>query len=69
MTHLFLIFLTLTTVYGVPLSDFRTWPHQRIALSDVSIHFRYYGNGPPLLLIHGYPEHSVCSLSDLQKTM
>lgn len=42
------------------LSDFNQWPHQRVALPDVSIHLRYFGNGPPLILLHGFPEHSVC---------
>jgi hypothetical protein len=40
-------------------SSFNHWPHLRIALPDVSIHLRYYGSGPPLMLVHGFPEHSV----------
>ncbi|KAF2169925.1 hypothetical protein M409DRAFT_19543 [Zasmidium cellare ATCC 36951] len=35
------------------------WGHERIQLQDVSIHFRYsQGGKPPLLLIHGSPQHS-----------
>ncbi|KAF2660049.1 alpha/beta-hydrolase [Lophiostoma macrostomum CBS 122681] len=42
------------------LSNFDSWPHQRIQLNDsVSIHFRYYGSGPPILLVHGFPQHSL----------
>ncbi|KAG5764262.1 hypothetical protein H9Q72_007660 [Fusarium xylarioides] len=33
--------------------------HGRVALQDVSIHFRYTGSGPPLLLVHGNPQHSL----------
>lgn len=41
------------------LVDFDDWSHQRIALEDVSIHFRYAGSGPPLLLVHGNPQFSL----------
>jgi pimeloyl-ACP methyl ester carboxylesterase len=41
------------------LQPFDQWAHGRIQLKDVSIHFRYSSSGkPPLLLIHGFPEHS-----------
>ena len=41
------------------LQPFEEWSHGRIQLKDVSIHFRYSASGkPPLLLIHGFPEHS-----------
>lgn len=41
------------------LQPFHTWGHERIQLEDVSIHFRYSAGGkPPVLLIHGSPEHS-----------
>ena len=39
--------------------NFYDWPHQRVALANSSIHFRYAGSGPPVLLVHGVPEHSV----------
>ncbi|KAH8901686.1 alpha/beta-hydrolase [Thozetella sp. PMI_491] len=41
------------------LFEFDSWPHQRIALDKVSIHFRYAGTGPPLLLVHGNPQYSL----------
>ena len=47
----------------VPFDD---WQHQRVALKDVSIHFRYHGTGPPLLLVHGYPQHSVRALDKIR---
>lgn len=48
-------FLPLAT----PLIPFDSWDHGRIALPSVSLHFRYAGSGPPLLLIHGNPQHSL----------
>lgn len=41
------------------LTKFDDWEHGRVALEDVSIHFRYAGSGPPLLLVHGNPQHSL----------
>lgn len=41
------------------INDFDTWEHGRVALDDVSIHFRYAGSGPPVLLVHGNPQHSL----------
>lgn len=35
------------------------WAHGRVQLNNISMHFRYAGNGPPLLLVHGNPQHSV----------
>ena len=32
---------------------------QRIRLADVTLHTRIGGNGPPLLLLHGYPQTHV----------
>lgn len=40
-------------------APFTDWDHGRVQLSNVSIHFRYAGSGPPLLLVHGNPQHSV----------
>lgn len=41
------------------LSSFDEWPHLRVTLDDVSIHARYYGSGPPLVLVHGNPQFSL----------
>ncbi|KAK6450117.1 hypothetical protein FP744_10006367 [Trichoderma asperellum] len=41
------------------LSNFDDWEHGRVALQDVSIHFRYAGSGPPVLLVHGTPQFSL----------
>jgi hypothetical protein len=38
---------------------FNEWDHGRVQLDGVSIHFRYAGTGPPLLLVHGNPQYSV----------
>ena len=40
-------------------TPFDEWAHQRVTLANVSIALRCHGTGPPLLLVHGYPEHSV----------
>lgn len=48
--------LSLAAAFVLP---FGSWPHQRIRLPDVNIHFRYAGSGPPLLLVHGFPQYSV----------
>ncbi|KAI8650156.1 AB hydrolase-1 domain-containing protein [Fusarium sp. Ph1] len=50
--------LALPAVLGA-INDFDTWEHGRVALNDVSIHFRYAGSGPPVLLVHGNPQHSL----------
>ncbi|KAI9726677.1 MAG: hypothetical protein M1834_008942 [Cirrosporium novae-zelandiae] len=41
------------------LIPFDDWEHQRVQLQDVSIHFRYAGSGSPVLLVHGWPQHSL----------
>lgn len=41
------------------LSSFDDWPHLRVTLNDVSIHARYYGSGPPVVLIHGNSQFSL----------
>ncbi|KAL7940541.1 Alpha/Beta hydrolase protein [Trichoderma barbatum] len=41
------------------LTSWDDWSHGRVALQDVSIHFRYAGSGPPLLLVHGNPQFSL----------
>ncbi|RYP51203.1 hypothetical protein DL768_003409 [Monosporascus sp. mg162] len=48
-----------TAVHATDLIPFDKWEHGRVALEDVSIHFRYAGTGPPLLLVHGNPQHSL----------
>ncbi|KAK0737197.1 Alpha/Beta hydrolase protein [Apiosordaria backusii] len=50
---------TLSARSCVSLTKWDDWAHGRVALQDVSIHFRYAGSGPPLLLIHGNPQYSL----------
>jgi hypothetical protein len=52
-------FLILPPLAHAQLSNFDDWAHERIQLDDVSIHFRYHGSGPPILLVHGFPQHSL----------
>lgn len=55
----YLIFAALCSLSSA-LQPFDEWAHGRIQLRDVSIHFRYSASGkPPLLLVHGFPEHSL----------
>ena len=56
MLLLLSLILQLVTTDLVPFDD---WLYQRVALPDANIFFRYAGTGPPVLLVHGYPQHSV----------
>ena len=48
-------------VLGCGMSDlFPGFDSQRLLIDDFEIHFRSAGKGPPLLLLHGYPETHVC---------
>lgn len=51
------LFTGVATAASVP--AWEDWAHGRVQLKNVSMHFRYAGNGPPLLLVHGNPQHSV----------
>jgi pimeloyl-ACP methyl ester carboxylesterase len=35
------------------------WTHGRVKVGDADIFYRRAGNGPPVLLIHGWPQHSL----------
>ncbi|KAH8819414.1 Alpha/Beta hydrolase protein [Xylogone sp. PMI_703] len=60
ISYLPVIFSALAWISSVQaLTNFDDWAHQRVALQDVSIHFRYAGHGPPLLLVHGNPQFSL----------
>ena len=37
----------------------RLHTHHRITANGVGINLRYGGSGPPLLLLHGYPQTHV----------
>ena len=50
------VLLRLAATELIPFDD---WLYQRVALPDANIYFRYAGTGPPILLVHGYPQHSV----------
>lgn len=39
---------------------FEEFKTQRISTSDVELHVRTAGSGPPVLLLHGYPETGAC---------
>ena len=54
-----LLLSILLRLAATDLVPFDNWLYQRVALPDVNIYFRYAGTGPPILLVHGYPQHSV----------
>jgi hypothetical protein len=56
-----LVSLHLAAVVAAELLPFEAWHHQRIITEDVQLHVRWAGSGPPLMLIHGFPQHSVNS--------
>ncbi|HVK69837.1 MAG TPA: alpha/beta hydrolase [Polyangium sp.] len=35
------------------------WSSRRVQVGDVSLFFRYAGTGAPLVLLHGWPQHSL----------
>ncbi|KAH8198133.1 hypothetical protein TruAng_007710 [Truncatella angustata] len=53
------LYLSLLPSFVTPLTPWDEWSHGRVTLEDVSIHFRYSGSGPPLLLVHGNPQYSL----------
>ncbi|RFU80695.1 hydrolase [Trichoderma arundinaceum] len=55
---MFLVSFALFSSITADQAAFNDWDHGRVQVNDVGIHFRYAGNGPPLLLIHGNPQHS-----------
>ncbi|KAK6085883.1 alpha beta hydrolase fold protein [Seiridium cupressi] len=52
-------FLSVLPALVTSLRPWDEWDHGRVSLQDVSIHFRYSGSGPPLLLVHGNPQYSL----------
>ena len=52
----FLLVALLPLVTSVLFDD---WDYQRVVLKDVNLMFRYAGSGPPVMLVHGFPQHSV----------
>ncbi|KAF2231980.1 putative hydrolase [Viridothelium virens] len=55
VTILFSFLFCLSRAAVVPFDE---WEHLRVNTGNVSIHVRYAGTGPPILLVHGFPEHS-----------
>ncbi|ETS75432.1 hypothetical protein PFICI_12376 [Pestalotiopsis fici W106-1] len=53
------IFISFLLSLATALTPWNEWSHGRVTLQDVSIHFRYSGTGPPLLLVHGNPQYSL----------
>lgn len=54
----FLNVLPVIASAALALKPWKDWDHGRVALDDVSIHFRYAGSGPPVFLVHGKTTNS-----------
>ena len=39
--------------------EFDAFDHGRIQVGEVGLHYRRAGSGPPVLLLHGWPQHSL----------
>lgn len=44
---------------GQAKASFESWSTGRVQVGEVAIFYRYAGNGPPLVLLHGWPQHSL----------
>ena len=44
-------------------SPFEEWPCQQVQVEHGTIFLRYAGTGPPIMLLHGVPQYSVCSMA------
>jgi pimeloyl-ACP methyl ester carboxylesterase len=40
-------------------SKFENWSTGRAQVGEVTMFYRYAGNGPPLVVLHGWPQHSL----------
>jgi len=38
---------------------FESFDHGRARLGDIELHYRRAGSGPPVMLLHGWPQHSL----------
>lgn len=47
---------------------FEEWPCQLVKVEHGTIFLRYAGAGPPILLLHGVPQHSVCFVGPLEES-
>ena len=39
--------------------DFKDWTSKRVQVGKVNLHYRTAGEGPVLVLLHGFPQHSL----------
>jgi pimeloyl-ACP methyl ester carboxylesterase len=44
---------------AVTRSNFENWSTGRVHVGEVAMFYRYAGEGPPLVLLHGWPQHSL----------
>ena len=35
------------------------WPESKFKTNGVNINYRIFGNGSPIILLHGYPQNSL----------
>ena len=53
------LIVPLLTVHAVAQTTFDDFAHGRADYGGVAIHYRVAGEGPTVLLIHGWPQHSL----------
>ena len=39
--------------------DFKNWASKRVQVGPGNLHYRTAGTGPVLVLLHGFPQHSL----------
>src|SRR3954465_13272432 len=49
-----------SAAHGVPMPEVAGVPHRFVEVNGVRIHVAEAGEGPPLLLLHGWPQHWWC---------
>jgi hypothetical protein len=53
-------FIASAAATAVP--EWDQWAHGRVLVNNITLHYRWAGSGPPFVLVHGNPQHSVSSL-------
>lgn len=50
-------FIASAAAAAVP--EWNQWAHGRVLVNNITMHYRWAGSGPPILLVHGNPQPSV----------
>lgn len=52
----------IATVAAAAVPQWDQWAHGRVLVNNITMHYRWAGSGPPMVLVHGNPQHSVSSI-------